>query len=36
MNLFEELYNVELPGLDTIDEQENPKAVAHFTDSIGR
>ena len=36
MNLFEELYNVELPGLDTIDEQENPKAVAHFTDSIDR
>lgn len=36
MGIFEDLYNITLPGLDTIDDHENPEALAHFTDSIGK
>lgn len=36
MTVLEDLYNVTLPGLDTIDDHENPLVQAHFTDSINR
>lgn len=36
MSIFKELYDVELPELDTIDNTENPTVLTHFSDSIDK